>query len=141
MLPLNDHVASGIDIAGSPVIELPKLPTEQVLFSWRFGQTQAERLCAGLLISEGFTSVDPQCPLGGPDGLKDVICQKGTLRYIAAAFFPPKPNSFAQIRKKFEHDLKGVANSHASAIVFLTNQQLSPTDRLKTPGPSETARN
>ena len=59
--------------------ELSQLPTEQVLHSWRFGQTQAERLCAGLLIVEGFTSVDPQCPLGGPDGLKDLVCQKGAL--------------------------------------------------------------
>jgi fido (protein-threonine AMPylation protein) len=113
------------------VAEISQLPTEQVLSSWRFGQTQAERLCAGLLIVEGFVSVDPQCPLGGPDGLKDVVCQRGALRYIAAAFFPPKANTFAQVQKKFRHDLGGVGKNHASAIIFLTNQKLSPTERLK----------
>lgn len=34
--------------------EISELPTELILHSWRFGQTQAERLCAELLILEGF---------------------------------------------------------------------------------------
>ena len=119
------------NIVVSRVAEVSQLPTEHVLRSWRFGQTQAERLCAGVLMIEGFASVDPQCPLGGPDRLKDLVCQKGVLRCVAAAFFPPRSNTFAQVQKKFKHDLAGVAKNHASAIVFLTNQQLSPAERLK----------
>ena len=50
---------------------------------------------------------------------------------MAAAFFPPQVNTFAQVQKKFKHDLAGVGKNHVSAIAFLTNQQLSPTERLK----------
>jgi fido (protein-threonine AMPylation protein) len=109
--------------------EISKLPTELILQSWRFGQTQAERLCAELLMVEGFTAIDPQCPLGGPDGLKDIVCKMGGLKYVAAAFFPTTPNTFADIKRKFEHDLTGVKANDASGIVFFTNQRLSPRER------------
>jgi hypothetical protein len=98
--------------------EISKLPTELILHSWRFGQTQAERLCAELLILEGFTAIDPQCPLGGPDGLKDIVCKMGGLKYVAAAFFPTTPNTSADIKRKFEHDLMGVKRNDASGKVF-----------------------
>ena len=47
--------------------------TEGVLHDWRYGQTQAEQLCAALMHLEGFESVDPQHPLGGPDEAKDIL--------------------------------------------------------------------
>jgi len=50
-----------------------RIATETVLQDWRYGQVQAERLCAELLYLGGYQLVDPQCPLGGPDGLKDVL--------------------------------------------------------------------
>jgi hypothetical protein len=46
--------------------------TEASVRDWRYGNTQAERLCAAMLYLESFQDVDPQHPLGGPDGLKDV---------------------------------------------------------------------
>jgi hypothetical protein len=55
---------------------MSKSNTEIKLKLWRGDQIRAERLAAALLHIEGFTSVDPQCPLGGPDGLKDVLCEK-----------------------------------------------------------------
>ena len=43
--------------------------TEYKLKLWREGQTNAERFAADLLLLDGFSSVSPQSPLGGPDGL------------------------------------------------------------------------
>ena len=68
--------------------DYPRATTEDVLTRWRYGSTQAERLCAGLLAIEGYQSIDPQCPLGGPDGLKDVICEKDGWKFVAAVYFP-----------------------------------------------------
>ena len=108
---------------------MSRQPTEQILTSWRYGQTQAERLCAGILALEGFHSIDPQCPLGGPDGLKDIVCEKAAWKYVAAATFPPTPQSFAQIKKKFSDDLAGVAANNANGIVFFVNQPITPAER------------
>jgi hypothetical protein len=44
--------------------------TEASVRDWRYGNTQAKRLCAAMLYLESFQDVDPQHPLGGPDGLK-----------------------------------------------------------------------
>lgn len=103
--------------------------TELALFMWREGQTKAERLCANLLDLDGFNSIDPQCPLGGPDGLKDIVCEKNGWKYIGAAYFPTTSQDFKSIREKFEHDLEGVAKNNADGIVFLTNQKLTPGER------------
>jgi len=43
--------------------------TELKLRFWRGDQIGSERLAAALLHLDGFSSVDPQCHLGGPDGL------------------------------------------------------------------------
>lgn len=71
--------------------------TEGALREWRYGQTQAERMVAGLLHLEGYEGVDPQHPLGGPDGLKDVLCRKDGALWIGAAYFPTTLTSFAAI--------------------------------------------
>ena len=76
-----------------------------------------------------FTAINPQCPLGGPDGLKDIVCKMGGLKYVAAAFFPTTPNTSADIKRKFEYDLMGVKRNDASGIVFFTNQRQSPGER------------
>lgn len=104
-------------------------PTETALKAWRFGNTQAERLCATLLHSEGFKRVDPQCPLGGPDGLKDVLFELNGWRYVAACYFPTTNKDFKAVREKFEGDFKGVAINSARGIAFFTNQHLTPAER------------
>jgi len=106
-----------------------KLPTEAILQEWRYGQTQAERLCAELLHLESYESVDPQGPLGGPDGLKDVLCKKDGENWIAAVYFPPTRQDFSSIRKKFIDDLGGVSKNNAEGIVFFVNQRLTPGER------------
>ena len=90
---------------------------------------RSERLSAALLHVEGYSEVDPQCPLGGPDGLKDVLCEKNSWKYVAAAYFPTTHKSFSAIKDKFKGDLGGVGKNSASGIVFVTNQPLTPSER------------
>jgi fido (protein-threonine AMPylation protein) len=103
--------------------------TEAKIRDWRFGTTQAERMCAALLNLEGYEEVDPQHPLGGPDGLKDVLCKKNGKLWVAAAFFPPTLPTFKEIKDKFIHDLAGLAANNADAITFFVNQYLTIGER------------
>lgn len=74
--------------------------TELRLSFWRGGSTKAERLAYAALKLSGYEKLDPQSPLGGPDGKKDLLCQKGGLKWIAAVYFPHGPVSFAAVKKK-----------------------------------------
>jgi fido (protein-threonine AMPylation protein) len=103
--------------------------TEYKLTLWREGQTNAERFSADLLIIDGFTSILPQSPLGGPDGLKDVLCEKNGWNYIGASYFPTTQKNYTAIKNKFIHDLDGVAKNSADGIVFITNQSLTPKQK------------
>lgn len=105
------------------------MTTESALLDWRYGQTQAERLVAALLHLEGFEAVDPQHPLGGPDGLKDVLCCKDGLSWVAAAYFPPTRSTLRAIKTKFSDDFVGVASNQAQAFAFFVNQPLTVGDR------------
>lgn len=105
--------------------------TEISLINWRGGQTKAERLCAALLSIEGYHSIDPQCPLGGPDGLKDIVCVKDSWKYIGASYFPTTGQQFKSIKEKFEHDLDGVSANNANGLVFFTNQKITPKERTE----------
>lgn len=104
------------------------LDTELRLISWRDGSTQAERLAAAALKLSGFEEIDPQSPLGGPDGAKDIVCSKGGLIWIGAVYFPVAPVRFPAIKKKFSADLAGLRANHRG-IVFVTNQSLTPGQR------------
>jgi len=105
------------------------MSTELHLINWRGGNIEAERLGAKVLIMEGYESVDPQCPLGGPDGLKDIICEKNGWQYIAACYFGTSQKEFKEIKGKFLHDLEGVSRNDAAGIVFITNQHITPGGR------------
>jgi hypothetical protein len=105
------------------------MTTESVLRDWRYGQTQAERLVAALLHLEGFEAVDPQHPLGGPDGLKDVLCRRDGLSWVAAAYFPTTSSTLGAIKSKFTGDFVGVGSNHAQAFAFFVNQPLTVGER------------
>lgn len=109
-------------------------PTETALREWRYGQAQSERLCAAILHIEQFEGVDPQAPLGGGDGKKDLLCSRRGKRWVAASYFPPTHPSFREIREKFTSDLTGVAANGASAFIFLVNQPLTLGDRSELSG-------
>lgn len=105
--------------------------TEYELKEWRGGSITSERMCADILIIEGYTGIDPQCPLGGQDGLKDIICKKNDICYIAAIFFPPTHQTFQNVKKKFVHDLMGVDRNEVNGFIFFINQHLSLKEREK----------
>lgn len=109
----------------------PALRTTTVLRQWENGSTTAEHLCADILRLEGFSAIDPQLPVGGPDGGKDILCEKQGVEFVGAAYFPTNDVTFARIRKKFRDDIKGATPHGRSGFIFLTNQKLSPAERIE----------
>lgn len=103
--------------------------TDTTLWDWRYGQTQAERLCAGVLQVEGFQDIDPQSPLGGPDDRKDILCTRDGESWLAAVYFPPTRSNAQNVREKFLHDLEGVARHKRDKFAFFTNQRVTPGER------------
>lgn len=101
------------------------------LRNWSDGQPAAEGLAAQILRAEGYESVDPSHPLGGRDGLKDIVCTHQNHQWIGAAFFPNRQPSFSTIQRKFRDDLQGVTTNRVDGIVFVTNQELSVREREK----------
>ena len=99
------------------------------LSMWTKGQAPAERLSAHVLRTDGFTAVDPSHPLGGKDGLKDVVCERTGKKWIGAAYFPRGQQPYVDIRKKFVKDLKGVAKNRVEGMAFVTNQELTLSER------------
>lgn len=99
------------------------------LLDWTYGQAPSERLAASLLASDGYSSVDPSHPLGGPDGLKDAVCMKDGLRMIGASYFPRGQQKIGAIATKFRDDAVGIEKNGACGIVFVTNQELTLGER------------
>lgn len=103
--------------------------TEYKLFHWRGDRIGSERLCAEILSLNGYQRVDPQAPLGGPDGTKDILMRYGNQSFLAAVYFPPMPKGFASVKKKFKDDFAGVAKNGVNGMVFMTNQRLTPKNK------------
>lgn len=101
------------------------------LLVWTRGQTPSERLAAQLLLDEGFTDLDPSHPLGGPDGGKDAVACRGGRTWVMAVYFPRDQQPFADIRKKFVADFRGVGRNAADGMVFVTNQEISLSERAQ----------
>lgn len=99
------------------------------LLDWTRGQAAAERLAVQLLRVEGFKSLDPSHPLGGPDGLKDVLCQREGKRWIGGIYFPRGQRTIGKIKEKLKQDLSGVEECDADGFAFVTNQELRLSER------------
>ncbi|HXO21240.1 MAG TPA: hypothetical protein VOA87_15105 [Thermoanaerobaculia bacterium] len=99
------------------------------LLRWDRGQAPSERLAAQVLRVEGYKAIDPSHPLGGQDGLKDIICVKDQIKTVGASYFPRGQQAFSMIRKKFAGDLEGVAKNVAARLAFITNQELNLGER------------
>ncbi len=99
------------------------------LVEWDQGQTPAERLAAQILLHERFQSVDPSHPLGGPDGLKDLLSKRDDTTWVAAAYFPRGKKQFKSVRRKFTGDAQGARKHLAGGFVFLTNQEITVGQR------------
>jgi hypothetical protein len=105
------------------------MSTESELRDWRSGQTNAERMCAAILAIEGYTDIDPQAPLGGPDDKKDILARRAGHRFVVAVFFPHTHQNFASIKRKFAEDRRGVARHRSDGFVFMVNQPLTLGER------------
>lgn len=99
------------------------------LLNWDRGQAASERLAAIILSKEGFKGVDPSHPLGGRDGLKDMVLSFNGKRWIGAVYFPRGQQSFSDIKSKFTHDLSGVGVNNAEGLAFVTNQEIRLSER------------
>lgn len=101
------------------------------LLNWTDSQKVSERLAGHILAMDGFSSIDPSQPLGGPDGLKDLVCSKDGARWVAAAYFPNGQRKFNRIRAKVEHDSQGAVGKDVRGFAFVTNQYLTTGERRK----------
>jgi len=101
------------------------------LLNWTKGQKASERLSAHIVRIDGFKSVDPSHPLGGQDGLKDMIAIKDNITWIGAAYFPRGQKSYQEITNKFRNDLKGIIKNKVSGLAFVTNQELTLKERTE----------
>ena len=99
------------------------------LRDWTEAQKAAERLAAQVLSAEGFVSIDPTHPLGGPDELKDLVCERDGFRWVAAVYFPNGDKSPGEVKKKFLEDAQGPPRHGADGLVFVTNQHLTLSER------------
>jgi hypothetical protein len=99
------------------------------LREWTKGQTPSERLAAQILIYEGFSDLDPSHPLGGKDGGKDAVANKDETRFVMAVYFPRGQQTVHAIKAKFQGDLDGAKRNSADGIAFVTNQELTLSER------------
>lgn len=104
--------------------------TYQILINWDKGQAFAERMSAKIIGIEGYQEIDPQSPVGGPDGTKDIICYKEGEKFVVGCYFPNGQKEFKAIQEKFEGDVLGVAKNTAQGFVFVTNQKITPGERI-----------
>lgn len=105
--------------------------TYQVLLHWDKGHTFAERMAAKLLALESYAEIDPQCPMGGPDGTKDILCAKGGKKFVVGCYFPSGQKEFNDIAEKFSDDYKGLTKNKADGFIFVTNQKVTPSERVE----------
>ncbi len=99
------------------------------LLEWDRGQAASERLATTILSSNGFQNVDPSHPLGGKDGLKDMVLSYQGQKWIGAVYFPRGQQDFTTIKQKVVHDIEGVKKNHAHGLAFVTNQELRLSER------------
>ncbi|MEN9868063.1 MAG: hypothetical protein RL748_3653 [Pseudomonadota bacterium] len=101
------------------------------LREWTYGQAPSERLAAQILLDQGYTDFDPSHPLGGPDGGKDALCRKDGQPWLMAVHFPRGQQSLKAIQTKLQDDLAGVAKNQVVGMAFVTNQELTLSERTK----------
>jgi hypothetical protein len=104
--------------------------TYQILINWDKGQAFAERMAAKILVVEGYEDIDPQCPVGGRDGTKDILCCRDDKSLVVGCYFPNGQKTETEINTKFSDDYAGVAKNNADGFVFVTNQKITPGERI-----------
>lgn len=67
--------------------------------------------------------------MGGRDGINDMICIKDDVEWVVGCYFPRGQKGFKTIKEKFLNDLKGVKVNSADGLVFITNQEITLSER------------
>lgn len=99
------------------------------LRDWTNGHTPAERLAAQILLSEGYTELDPSHPLGGQDVGADALVEREGEPWVMAAYVPRGQQTYKTISDKFTGDFAGVEKNDAHGMAFVTNQELRLSER------------
>ena len=73
--------------------------------------------------------MDPSHPLGGPDGKRDLLIMKKGKLWIGAVYFPRGKQKFTEVKNKFISDAEGIKKHNAAGVVFMTNQELTLSER------------
>ena len=104
--------------------------THERLLNWTKDQKASERLAAHILKADGYISVDPVHPLGGPDQRMDIICIRDNRRWIGASYFPRGQKPYREVKRKFLGDLEGGVKNKVCGIAFVTNQKITLSNRV-----------
>lgn len=101
------------------------------LREWTTGQPSSERLAALVLDAEGYESIDPSHPLGGPDGGADALVKNDGKKWIMAVYFPRGQQTIAEITSKLFADIASAKKREEGldGLVFVTNQELRWAER------------
>ncbi|MGV0748054.1 hypothetical protein [Mycolicibacter minnesotensis] len=101
------------------------------LLFWTYGQALSERLAGHLLHAEGYRSIDPSHPLGGPDQGADAMCVKDGEKWVMASYFPWGQAPFTDIMTKFKSDVDAARHRQPIGVAFVTNQKITNGEREK----------
>lgn len=101
------------------------------LLFWTYGSGLAERLSGHLLYAEGYRSIDPSHPLGGPDQGADAMCVKDGNKWVMASYFPWGQDPFPEIMAKFKSDVDAARHRQPFGVAFVTNQKITNGEREK----------
>jgi hypothetical protein len=96
---------------------------------WTYGQAQSERLAGHILAAEGYESIDPSHPLGGPDQGADATCLKDGKQWVMASYFPTEPQSFTDIKKKLIDDIDAARHRKPHGVAFVTGQKVTNSEK------------
>jgi predicted ATP-binding protein involved in virulence len=99
------------------------------LNNWTYGRIAAEQLAAQILLDQGFTDFEPSQAITAHDDGKEASCVKDGQPWSITLYFPTSQVSFNNLKRKFEVDLAGVSKLNGTGIIFVTNQELTLTER------------
>lgn len=117
------------------ILDTQRATDERLRTALNSDQLSRERLCVAVLaMDRNYSDVQPRRPSGGPDGGRDIQCQRqGETCFGAVGFVNSASDSAANkrtIRKKFESDLASAlaAMPELRSFVFFTNVDLTPKE-------------
>jgi hypothetical protein len=100
------------------------------LRNWQGSQAEEERMSGQILAADGYESIDPSHPLGGPDTGKDARCKKDGDLWIMAAYYSRGERTLREIEDKLVSDIESARKHSPVGVAFVTNQELRLAERV-----------